>query len=96
MPTLLPLPRDGGGSTDARVRRLQDQLYTLTEQLNYVLTHLDTGNFSADTADLLQRSAHTAAEAEAQTAALTQENRRRAEQLRAEILNRPQLVLAEA
>ena len=96
MPTLLPLPRDGGGSTDARVRRLQDQLYTLTEQLNYVLTHLDTGNFSADTADLLQRSAHTAAEAEAQTAALTQENRRRAEQLRAEILNRTQLVLAEA
>ena len=50
----LEFPRTFGAESDtAQIKRLSDYMYSLTEQLNFVLNNLDTGNFSPDTAAMV-------------------------------------------
>lgn len=59
----------GAESERAQVKRLADYMYSLTEQLNYVLNHLDTDNFSAETAQALRTAETQARQAVAEAGA---------------------------
>lgn len=76
----------GAESERAQVKRLADYMYSLTEQLNYVLNHLDTDNFSAETAQALRTAETQARQAVAEAARMEQQQKKQAEALGREIV----------
>ena len=83
----LEFPRTFGAESErAQVKRLADYMYSLTEQLNYVLNHLDTDNFSAETAQALRTAETQAKQAVEEAARIEQQQKKQAEALGQEIV----------
>ncbi len=79
-----------------QVKRLTEYMYNLTEQLNYVLYHLDIGNFSNETAQALSAVQNQAKKAAEEAARLEQQQNKKAEALLAEIVASAEMVLKSA
>lgn len=89
----LEFPRTFRGESDtAQIKRLSDYMYSLTEQLNFVLNNLDTGNFSADTAAMLRTASGQAQQAVDEAARIEQQQTRRTQALGEEIVASADLV----
>ena len=89
----LEFPKEFGQSSErAQVKRLADYMYSLTEQLNFVLNNLDTDNFSTETAQALRTAQTQAQKAVAEAERIEQQQRKKAEALGQEIVASADLV----